>query len=48
MRPNDGCLVGDVGHHRNRYDAARRELGGRGLRLGLVAPDNGDAGAGVR
>ena len=42
----DRCLVGDVGNHRDRLDAARGKLGSRRFRLGLVAPDDSDIGAG--
>ena len=58
MRPNsfadardhggDRRLVGDVGGDRDRLDAARPELGGRGVRLRFVAPDHRDVGAGFR
>jgi hypothetical protein len=37
----DRRLVGDVGNHRNRPDAARGKLGSRRFRLGLVATDVG-------
>ena len=43
----DRRLVGDVGNHRDRPDAARGKLGSGRLRLGLVAPDHGDVGAGI-
>ena len=44
----DRGLVGDVGGDRDRLDAAPRELGDRRVRFLLVAPDDRDAGAGVR
>ena len=44
----DGGLVGDVGGHGDRPDAALPELGDRRARLRFIASDDGDSGAGFR
>ena len=45
---SDISLVGDVGGDRDRPDAARLELGGRGGRFRFIAADHRDVGAGFR
>jgi hypothetical protein len=41
-------FVGDIGHDGYRPDAAASEIGDGRIRLGLVAADHGDVGAGIR
>src|SRR5262249_46281929 len=43
----DRRLVGDVGDHRNHPDTACGKLGSRCFRLGLIASDDGNIGAGI-
>ena len=44
----DRRFVGDVGGDGDRLDAASPEVGGRGGRFRLIAPDYRDIGAGFR